>query len=227
MQRGSERFQQRQFLSYRSLLTMLFLFLLFALAGTAQAHETRMVGPYRLVVGFAVEPAYEGQMNGVQLRVSEGEGEEATPVEGLQETVEVEVTHIPSGTSQVMPLRAVFGDPGHYRNDWIPSAPGDYRFRFTGTIGDMEIDETFESGPNTFNPVQAADAIYFPEPVPAARELEGAVRGAQSAADEALGLALGAEDEIGGARTLAMIAVGLAVLAAIVAVVALVSARRS
>jgi hypothetical protein len=227
MKQGFKRFWRQSFSSYRTLLTILFLFLLFALARSAEAHETRMVGPYRLVVGFAVEPAYEGQMNGVQLRVSEGEGEDATPVEGLQETVEVEVTHVPSGTSQTMPLRAVFGDPGHYRNDWIPSAPGDYRFRFTGTIGDMEIDETFESGPDTFNPVQAADAVYFPEPVPAARELEGAVRGAQGAADEALSLALDAEEEIGAARTLGMIALGLSVVAAIVAVVALVSARRS
>lgn len=222
------RFEQLQTVARRRFLfAVMLLFALLALVGPAQAHETRMVGPYRFVVGFAVEPAYEGQMNGVQLRVSEVEGEDATPVEGLQETLEVEVTHVPSETSQTMPLRAVFGDPGHYRNDWIPSAPGDYRFRFTGTIGDMEIDETFESGPDTFGAVEPADAIYFPEPVPAARELEGAVRGAQSAADEALNLALGAEGQIGSARTLGMMAIGLSVLAAIVAVVALVSARRS
>ena len=70
-----------------------------------------------LVVGFAIEPAYEGQKNGVELRVSEGEGDAAVPVEGLQETLQVEVTHVESGISQIMPLRAVFGSPGRYTND--------------------------------------------------------------------------------------------------------------
>ncbi len=199
---------------------------LFVAVRQALAHETRQVGPYTLVVGFATEPAFEGQMNGVQLRVRQGEGDEAQPIEGVEETLEVEVTHIASGVSQAMALRPVFGDPGHYRNNWIPTAPGQYRFRFFGTIGDLQVDETFESGPGTFNPVEPASALYFPENVPAARELEGVVRGAQGSAEEALGLALGAGEQIASARTLTIVALVLAIVALVVAVTSFMAARR-
>ncbi len=193
----------------RWLLPTLLLILLFG-ARSALAHETRPVGPYNLVVGFVNEPAFEGQKNGVDLRVNEGEGDAAVPTEGLQETMQVEVTHVESGVSQVMPLRAVFGAPGRYTNDWIPSMPGVYRFRFFGSIGDLAVDETFESGPDTFGSVEPAAELYFPEPVPAARELEGAARGAQSAADEALAAALAAQEQ---ASSLQWIGIGALVVA--------------
>jgi len=177
-----------------------------------------------LVVGFAIEPAYEGQKNGVELRVSEGEGDAAVPVEGLQETLQVEVTHVESGISQIMPLRAVFGSPGRYTNDWIPSMPGAYRFRFFGTIGEVTVDESFESGPDTFGSVEPAAELYFPEPVPAARELEGAARGAQSAADEALALALAAQEQ---ASTLRWLGIGALVLAVAALALNAVTLRRA
>ncbi len=204
----------------------LLLVLLMTTTHTALAHETRTVGPYTFVVGFSNEPAFEGQANGVQLRVREGEDSDAPAVEGLEETLQVEVTHVPSETTQTMDLRAVFGDPGHYTNDWIPTAPGQYRFRFVGAIGDLEVDETFESGPDTFGSVEPADALYFPENVPAARELEGAVRGAQSSADEALGVALDLEEQISRVRTLSLGAIVLAVVSVVVAAVAFVAGRR-
>ena len=203
------------------------LLLALAAARVVHAHESRMVGPYQFVVGFANEPAFEGQANGVQLRVSRPDGQEAEPVEGLEQTLQVEVTHVESGIADVMALRAVFGDPGHYTNDWIPSAPGQYRFRFIGDVEDLAVDEIFESGPDTFNSVEPADELYFPEPVPAARELEGGVRGAQSAADEALGAALDVQAQLSTLRTLALAAIGLAVAAIVVGAVAFLTARRS
>jgi hypothetical protein len=205
-------------------LILLPIFLLWA--STVFAHEQRTVGPYQLVVGFAVEPAFEGQKNGVELRVSEGEGEAAVPVDGLQETLQVEVTHLESEISQVMPLRAVFGTPGRYTNDWIPSSPGVYRFRFFGAIGDLAVDETFESGPDTFGSVEPAAELYFPEAAPAMRELEGATRGAQEAADEALGLALDVSERAGTLLILAAGALLLAVAALVVSLLSLRSARR-
>ena len=45
------------------------------------------------------------------------------PVEGLAETLQVEVTHVPSGASRIMDLRAVFQAPGDYTADLIPTAP--------------------------------------------------------------------------------------------------------
>ncbi|HEY3126471.1 MAG TPA: hypothetical protein VGK07_05385, partial [Candidatus Limnocylindria bacterium] len=40
-------------------------------AGTAAAHERRMVGPYQFVVGWLNEPAYVGLMNSLDLRVTD------------------------------------------------------------------------------------------------------------------------------------------------------------
>jgi hypothetical protein len=64
------------------------------LTSTASGHERREVGPYRFVVGFLVEPAFEGLKNGVDLRVFEAATE--APLEGLQDTLQVEITHVPS-----------------------------------------------------------------------------------------------------------------------------------
>ena len=197
-----------------------------ALTSVAYAHETRTVGPYTFVVGFRVEPAFEGQINGVDLRIREGEEDDAPPVEGVEETLQVEVTHMPSGTSEIMDLRSLFGQPGRYTNDWIPTAPGQYRFRFFGAVEDLEVDETFESGPDSFGSVEAAGELYFPEDVAAARELESAVRGAQSSADEALALALDADARISGVQTLAIVSIVVAVVALAAAALVFAAVRR-
>jgi plastocyanin len=134
------------------------------------------------------------------------------PVEGLESTLQVEVTHIPTGVSKTLPLRSVFGEPGHYAADLIPTAPGQYRFRFFGTVEGMNIDETFESGPDTFDNVEEAKALQFPEPVPAVREIEGAVRGTQATAQEAQDAASSASSTASSASTLAIIGIVLGVV---------------
>ena len=184
------------------------------LAGSSAvyAHERRAVGPYEFVVGFIVEPAFEGQKNGVDLRVqipAAAEGEEPTPVEGVEQTLQVEITHVPTGISTVMDLRTIFNDPGHYTADLLPTAPGVYRFRIFGTVEELAVDETFESGENTFGSVESSAAIQFPESVPQVREVEGAVRGAQDAAGQALAAARQAESAAAAARSLAVAGVAV------------------
>lgn len=82
----------------------------FSLGATAYGHARREVGPYRLVVGFLVEPAYEGLKNGVDLRVLRADTE--APLERLQDTLQVEVTHVPSMVAKVLKLRSIYRDPG-------------------------------------------------------------------------------------------------------------------
>ena len=194
----------------RSLIAILVLAALVAMTqtvmvGAVMAHEDREEGGYKLVVGFMDEPAYEGERNAVSLRVtkeSEDEEEEssstagmstgghhdpsAVAVEGLQDTLQVEVTHVPSNVSRTMNLRAVFNDPGHYAADLIPTSPGHYRFRFFGVIEGEQIDATFDSraGGGLFDDVRVATAIHFPDAVASARELASAVRGLQAASEE-------------------------------------------
>ena len=205
--------------------------------GTAFAHEGREVGDYRLVVGFAVEPAYEGSTNGVDVRVTKaandgegsghdeddgggmsmGEGDHGgmEPVEGLEGTLQVEVTHVPTGASRVLDLRVVRGESGRYAADLIPTVPGVYQFRLFGTIEGNAVDETFLSrgGGGGFDDVRSATALQFPETLPELRELESAVRGAMSTAQQAQDAALAAsegDDDSDGSLLIVAIALGAA-----------------
>jgi len=169
----------------------------------ALAHETRTVGQYEFVVGWSVEPAYEGQMNGVSLRVRTP-GDPPTPVEGVEESLQVEVTHIASGETVTMPMDTVFGSPGLYIAHLMPTVPGQYSFRFFGTIEGNDINETFTSG-EKFDSIQPTDEIQFPEKVAQVREVQGVASDARDAAEDA-------DSAASSARTIAFVAVGLAVL---------------
>lgn len=138
----------------------------------ASAHEVRVVGDgqYELVVGFLDEPAFVGEKNGLDLRVSKlpvpGEatpeaggatpvagGEvETTPVEGLESTLQAEVIY--GDQRLALTLDTVYNEPGAYASHFFPMAEGDYSFHITGTIEGLAIDETFTSGPETFSPIQ-------------------------------------------------------------------------
>ena len=188
-------------------------------AGIAVAHDDREVGEYLLTVGFRNEPAVEGLANGIELKVEKkpesggdgameseeeshgdamGEGgghhESTVAVEGLEQTLQVEVTHVATGVSRTLPLRPVLGEPGVYTADLIPTAPGVYTARFFGAIEGNQIDETFESGPGRFSNVESATDLHFPQALPTVREIEGAVRGAQSSAEQAQDAAMEAGD---------------------------------
>ena len=118
------------------------------------------------------------------------------PVEGLEQTLQVEVTHVPTKASRVMDLRAVFEKPGDYAADLIPTAQGVYEIRVFGTIEGNEVDETFisQGGGGGFSDVLPASDLHFPEPLIGARELEGAVRGALDTAQQAQDAALSAQE---------------------------------
>ena len=106
---------------------------------------------------------------------------EGSPVLGLESTLKVEITHAESGNvSDLMELRPVFNDPGHYVADFIPTHPGIYKFRFTGFIESTAFEESFESGTGGFDLVQSPSINQFPNKVASGREIEGVVRGLQS-----------------------------------------------
>jgi hypothetical protein len=177
-----------------------------AMPSPARAHETRAVaeGKYELVVGFIVEPAFEGIRNGLDLRVRVP-GSPPTPVLGVEKTLQWEITHVATNKTATFPIRTIFNDPGHYTADMIPTAPGQYRFRFTGTIEGVAINETFISG-ERFNNIEPTDALQFPEKIAQVRSIEGATRDAQVTADDASSAA-------GTARTVAYVAVAAAIAA--------------
>ena len=136
-------------------------------------------------------------------------GERIAPVTGLQDTLQVEVTYVPSEASRTMSLRTVYDDPGHYVADLIPTSPGHYRFRFFGDIEGTPFDKTFDSmaGGGGFDDVQTASVVHFPETVASAREVEGAVRGAQATAQQAQAEAVSASSGASDASTLGIIGI--------------------
>ncbi len=171
------------------------------LPATASAHESRKVGKYQLAVGFITEPAIEGVKNGVDFRVTNAETNQ--PVEGVEKTLKVEMAY--KGTTKTMDLRTLFRDPGHYTADLIPTAPGQYVFRFTGTIEGLQVNERFESGPGRFNDVESSVELQFPDKLPAIREIAGVVPATQKTAQEA-------KDSASSAGTLALVAIVMGAL---------------
>ncbi|HEX6233474.1 MAG TPA: hypothetical protein VFZ63_10140 [Jiangellaceae bacterium] len=136
-------------------------------AQPAAAHERRDVDRFTFVVGFVSEPAYTHIPNAVSLSITETESEE--PVEDLGDALNVDVTF--GDEMFTTTLRPQFGSPGSYRADFVPSRPGQWTFHFYGTVGDVEVDETFVSGPETFNDVQDISEASFPAQDPSTGEL--------------------------------------------------------
>ncbi|MCO5176172.1 MAG: hypothetical protein M9890_04250 [Thermomicrobiales bacterium] len=129
-------------------------------AGVASAHAHVHVGDYELTVGFTGEPALVNQPNGLDLRVAKGEGESATPVEGLEETLKAEISV--AGQTMQLPLRGVWNTPGSYTSDIIPTEVGAYTIRIYGTIEGTDVDESITAGPDTFSEIESTDDISFP-----------------------------------------------------------------
>ena len=150
----------------------------------ATAHERRMVGPYQLVVGWLVEPAYQGQPNAAGVRVTDTRVNPAKNVEGLESTLNIQV--FSGGLTQAFTgkLRAVFGQPGQYALDVIPTVSGLYKYKITGKIESTDVNETFESSPTTFNDIVAVTPLQYPEPVPGGADLTRQLADLKGAVDQ-------------------------------------------
>jgi hypothetical protein len=130
-------------------------------SNVALGHERRVVGPYTFVVGWLNEPAYVNLLNSLDLTVTETSGAKA--VEGLEKTLKADLTFGGTTTAQPLTLAARFGLPGKYSGYVLPTKVGDYTFHITGTVGTMNIDEKFESGPGRFGSIESTDPLQYPQ----------------------------------------------------------------
>lgn len=161
--------------------------------GVASAHESREVGAYTFSVGFLDEPVFSGQKSGLDLRVARGE----EPVEGLEETLEAEVTF--AGQSRTLEISPVFNQPGAYRSVFFPTAAGPYTFHIFGEIEGEAVDESFTSGPETFSEVQDVAGGQFPVQFPATGDIvRDAEAGANAATTATIALVLGGAGLVAG-----------------------------
>jgi hypothetical protein len=160
-------------------------------SGHAYAHERRTVGPYQFVVGWLNEPAYVGQLNSLDLRITDTRGNPATPVTGLEKTLTADLTA--GGLAPFkLDVSARFGAAGAY-NGWVmPTVVGTYTFHIVGKIDTQTIDEKFTSGPNTFGDIENIAALQYPTTVPVADDLGKKLDAISSGVDQTRIIALGA-----------------------------------
>ncbi len=121
----------------------------------ALAHETITVGDYEIVYGWVNEPPIAGQLNGVEIFVNNISGGEQPVEEHIVHTLAVELSY--GGESKTLTLEPVFDTAGAFDATVLPTIPGVYSLKFSGTVGDTPVDEEVE-----LEEVQAADAVQFP-----------------------------------------------------------------
>jgi len=198
------------------------------LAVPASAHGEHKVANYTLEVGFGTEPGYSGVTNSVQVMISNN-GKPVTDAKGLKVAVSTG-----DAEPRQMPLQPYFGDdfgePGDYRAFFIPTAPGAYTFKLTGSLGGKKIDQSYTSGKDGFDEIVDQSEAQYPAPEPTGSQLTTRLDretdriNAVVAADREA-----ADNEIASARRMATIglAVGALGLLAAIAVGVLALRRRS
>jgi hypothetical protein len=182
------------------------------LAGPASAHESRQVGPYGVTVGWWSEPAFANQPNGPEIAISKGE-------DPVVEEVDLQVEVIYGDESTTYELEpafvvGVFGDPGSYNADLVPTRSGTWEFHITGSIEGEDLDETFTSGPETFSDIIDPAELAFPAADPSNAELAERLERENQRLNAALTTA---EDDASSARTFAYIGIGVGVMALLIA----------
>lgn len=90
--------------------------------------------------------------------IDDGAARQVGPIEGLAGKIHVAVTHLPTGVVQGMEVREIAARRGDYVADLVPMA-GAYEIRVYGEIDGMAIDETFRSGPGSFDDVEPAKPL--------------------------------------------------------------------
>ena len=113
-------------------------------ASAAVAYERRERGDLSFIVGWGEPPAFAGERNSVQL-VLVGPG--GPVVSG----VDLEVTLGRGDEELRLPLLPhfepdVWGQPGDYRAFFVPTQPGAYTFRLSGTVDGKRFRERFSTG---------------------------------------------------------------------------------
>jgi hypothetical protein len=178
------------------------------LAVPALAHGEHKVANYSFVVGFGTEPAYAGVTNSVQLIISNN-GRPVTDAKGLKVAVSTGDAE-PKDLALQPYFGDDFGEPGDYRAFFVPTTPGPYTFKVTGTLGGKKVNQSYTSGKDGFDEVTDPAEVQYPVQQPSGSQLTARLDRETTRLNAAVAAQREAADaEVAGARRLA--AVGLAV----------------
>jgi hypothetical protein len=198
------------------------------LAGPASAHGEHKIASYTLEVGFGTEPGYAGVTNSVQVRISNN-GKPVTDAKGLKVAVSTG-----DAEPKQMALEPYFGDDwgekGDYRAFFIPTTPGAYTFKLTGSLGGKKIDKSYTSGKDGFDEITDPSEAQYPVAEPTGSQLTTRLDRETTRINAALAAEReAADDEVASARRMATIglAVGALGLLAAIGVGVLALRRRS
>jgi hypothetical protein len=159
----------------------------------AHTHRVLTIGGQQVefVVGWFVEPPYAGEVNAVDFwahyinfTCPQGTVSTSCPIYGLDQNLRVEVAT--GGQSQILNFSPSLSNDvppifnGEYTANIEPTVPGTYSFRIFGTVGRTPINETFTCGPTTFECVDPANDIEFPQAIASSSDLQTALSNAQS-----------------------------------------------
>jgi hypothetical protein len=164
------------------------------LTTTAHAHTRVEIGPYAVVVGWENEPVVAGERNALVFEFSEGE----QPVSGVEATLDAEVS---SGGRTTSVNLSPTTTPGLYTAELYPTVRGQYSVRLFGMIGETAVDEVIEP-----EEVLPASQLQFPEPLPDTLAMQQRIDALEAQAQ--------------GARTIALVSGGVALLGVALAAVA-------
>ena len=118
--------------------------------------------------------------NGVPRQGDEAAEAAGQPVEGLEQTLKAEVIVGGAAKKMDLSLTPAFNAPGTYEAHFIPTLAGDYSFHISGKLESQNIDETFNSGPETFDSVDSPDDLEFPDKAPTNAELQASINSLQN-----------------------------------------------
>jgi hypothetical protein len=193
-----------------------------ALSSTAaSAHEISHAGGYQLAIGWLHEPSYVGVLNAVQVIVRDAAGNAIDDLNDGDLKVQVSQGALKMDT---MPLHNGFdadtglGIHGDYEGAIVPTVPGDYTFHVTGSIHGTDVDHTVTSSDSTFDAVRDPSAVEFPVKAPTNTELSTALTRLQPRADTANTEAGDARDAATRATLFGGVALGLGLVALIIAI---------
>jgi len=147
------------------------------------------------------------QLNGAFIHVDSAGGE---PVEGLDESLKVELIVGGAAAKKTLDFAAIEGEPGSYVARFVPTIVGDYTFHITGDLDGTSMDESFESGPGRFDSVKPLSDVEFPPSVTSdalaktVQDLQAKVDGLSSGGSDSTARTLGVIGIVAGAAGLAL-----------------------
>jgi hypothetical protein len=165
---------------------------------SAFAHGSTTVGDYTVEIGFKNEPALQGEINGLDLVVTNSKTNK--PVTGLEDTLQAEI--IFGASKKALKIEPVEGEDGAYTADVLPTALGDYTWHIFGKIENTPVDVKMTSSPTTFVSVVPPSDVSFPGQQPAVLDVEA--RLAQAEQRATMGIIVGAAGLLVGIVSLAI-----------------------